>query len=187
MPKEAPPSPSFPRGNDEKATKLRLLPLAGQALAYLAFAAGIGYFAVRPLYQPLPPDQAVVKFALRHQGALKQECRQRSAEELASLPPNMRLAMDCPRERWPVQVELIANEMPLFEATLPPGGLSKDGASYAYHRFIVPAGSYRLAARLSDDGRPPADGIENTASRTLAAGEVLVVEFDTAHGRFVFH
>ena len=72
-----------------------------QALLYAAFAAVVGYFATAPVYRHLPADQALIKLSFSHSGKLLAECRQRSPEELAKMPPNMRAPMDCPRERPP--------------------------------------------------------------------------------------
>lgn len=68
-----------------------------QALLYGAFIAVLGYFSTSPAYRHLPPDQALVKLSFTHAAQRKGECRTRTPEELAKLPPNMRIAQDCPR------------------------------------------------------------------------------------------
>jgi hypothetical protein len=57
----------------------------------------IGYFATSPKYRQIPDDVALIKLSISHLG--DRECRKRTPEELAKLPPNMRAPMDCPRER----------------------------------------------------------------------------------------
>lgn len=159
----------------------------GQITAYGVFLLVIGYFATAPTYSPIADDEAVIKLSFSHYGELVSECRKRTPEELAELPPNMRSPLECTRERSPVVVQLQLDEQTLYDAVLRPTGLSRDGASYAYERFIVPSGQYMLYARLRDDGR--AEGFNYRAQRAveLHAAEVLVVEFDTATSGFVFH
>ena len=75
---------------------------AGQMAAYAAFIALLGYFATAPAYRPVDPEAAMIKLSFIHVGQRKVECRKMSPEEIALLPPNMRLTLDCPRERLPV-------------------------------------------------------------------------------------
>jgi hypothetical protein len=78
----------------------------GQAVAYAAFLALLGFFATAPAYSPIDPNAAMIKLSFIHVGQRKVECRKMSPEEIARLPPNMRLTLDCPRERLPVLVVL---------------------------------------------------------------------------------
>ena len=68
--------------------------LVGQVILYGAFAAFIGTFASSPKYQQIPDDVARIKLSISHLGG--RECRKRTPEELAKMPPNMRAPMDCP-------------------------------------------------------------------------------------------
>ena len=77
----------------------RPLRWSAQLLVYAGFAALIAVFSAWPAYRHLPSDQAVVVVSILHQGQRLQECRPLSADELARLPPTMRVATDCPRER----------------------------------------------------------------------------------------
>jgi hypothetical protein len=70
----------------------------GQGAVYLLLGLGIGYFSDRPAHTHSPPDMALIKLSFAH-GAQKEDCRRRTAEELAKLPPNMRRPMVCSRER----------------------------------------------------------------------------------------
>jgi hypothetical protein len=156
-----------------------------QALGYAAFFGVVGYFATSPAYEYLPPGQAVVKLSIQHAGQRKEACRERSAEELAKLAPNMRAASVCPRERAPVAVTVSMDGQPLFDVVAKPAGLANDGASTIYRRVAVPAGTHRFDARLVDS----ADGAGGfTMSRTieLAAGRVVVIDLDPKQGGFVF-
>ena len=156
-----------------------------QALLYAAFVAVIGYFSTSPPYQHLAPGDALLKLSLTHAGARKEACRQRSAEELAKLAPNMRAQSVCPRERVPVTVEVTLDDAPLFRVVAPPSGLSRDGASTIYRRMPITAGRHRIGARLADN---PAGEFTfaHAATVDLAPGRVIVIDFDPAQGGFVF-
>ena len=154
----------------------------GQALLYALFALIIGYFSNSPTYRHLPSDQALIKLSFSHQGKLISECRQRSAEELAKLAPNMRTPMDCQRERSPVTVEIDLDGTPAFRHLAKPSGLSKDGASTVYHRFAVPSGERHLAIRLNDDARAAGFAYRREETVTLKPGRVLVIDFNAESG-----
>jgi len=158
--------------------------IAAQALAYAAFAAFIGYFSAAPEYRHLAPGEAVVKLSFVHAGSRKVECRSRSPEELAKLAPNMRAALDCPRERSDVVVEVDMDGAPLYRVHARPGGLRNDLPSTVYARRDIPAGRHTFTARLAD----AADGAvryRGESTLDLAPGRVLVIDFVAAQG-FVF-
>ena len=163
-------------------------PLAwvGQALLYAAFAAFIGYFSTSPPYRHLAPDQALIKLSFSHHGQRVAECHQRTPAELAKLPPNMRAAEDCPRERSPVRVEIDLDGAPLYRHEATPSGLRSDGASTVYQRFPVQAGEHRLAVRLSDTVREPGFNFVRERTLTLAPSQVLVVDFSAEKGGVIF-
>jgi hypothetical protein len=156
-----------------------------QVLCYAAFMAVVGYFSTSPPYVHLHDDQALVKLSLQHAGQRKLACRDRSAEELAKLAPNMRATTDCPRERAPVAVVIEMDGQPLFEAVAPPSGFARDGVSNIYRRRTVPAGEHRFVARLADT----ADGsLSKIREHTviLQPGRVLVIDFDAHAGGWSF-
>lgn len=157
-----------------------------QGVAYAAFAAFVGFFSTGPAYRLRGDDEAVVKLSFTHAAQLVHACRERSAGELARLAPNMRTKQDCPRERSRVLVELDMDGKPLYRIEAPPAGLHKDGATTVYRRLEVPAGRHRFVARLSDtpDGK---FGFVREAGLELRPGQVLVVDFTTDRGGFVFN
>ena len=164
----------------------KIMQYSGQAVFYGLFVAFIGYFSVAPAYVHFPSDQALIKVSFSHAGQPLEECRVRTAEELEKLPPNMRVPMQCGRERSPVTFELELDGKPVYRAELPPRGLSRDGASTVYQRFPVPAGQYRLRARLKDSVRVPDFNYTKEAEVSLAPGQVFVVDFNPRAGGFVF-
>jgi hypothetical protein len=154
----------------------------GQALLYGLFALIIGYFSNSPPYRHLPADQALIKLSFSHEGKLVLQCRQRTAEELAKLAPNMRAPMDCPRERSPVIVEIDLDGTPAYRHVAIPSGLSKDAASTVYHRIPVHSGEHRLAIRLNDDARATDFNYRREETVTLKPGKVLVIDFKQEAG-----
>ncbi|MHC4481329.1 MAG: hypothetical protein ACYS1C_10240 [Planctomycetota bacterium] len=157
----------------------------GQLAFYAATAAMLGYFADSPVYTHVPSDKALIKLSFAHGAGHKGECRRRSAEELAELAPNMRQALDCPRERLPVLVELNLDGEPLYHATLPPTGLAKDGPARVYERFVVTPGTYRLSARMRDSARTEGFDYESDFDLALKAGQNLVIDFRSETGGFL--
>ena len=158
------------------------LALAGQVALYAAFAGFIGVFSSHPQYRPLEPDQALLKLSFSHAGQLAQECRTRSAEELAKLPPNMRAPMECPRERSPVTVELRLDGQTLASRSVRPSGLARDGASTFYERFAIPAGEHELSVRFKDSVRVSDFNYSRHEEVELEPGQVLVVDFNPDRG-----
>jgi hypothetical protein len=163
----------------------RLASIAGQALLYAAFAACVALFSAWPPYRHLEPGQALLKLSFSHPGERVAECRRRTPEELAALPPNMRAPLDCPRERSPVSVELELDGRVLARRVVSPSGLARDGASTVYERFAVPAGAHRLEVKVDDNVRAPGPTWEREQDVQLAPGRVLVVDLDPEQGGIV--
>jgi hypothetical protein len=162
-----------------------VLSIVGQAVLYALFAVAVGLFSTWPRYRQLPDDQALLKLSFSHPGQLKSECRRRTPEELAKLPPNMRNPMDCTRERSPVTVELGLDGNLIARRVIPPAGLAKDGASTVYARFAVPAGEHRLSVKLNDSVREPGFNYSREQRVQLQPGQIVVVDFNAEKGGIV--
>jgi hypothetical protein len=160
----------------------KALAIAGQVLLYGAFAGFVGAFSSHPVYRHLAPDEALLKLSFSHAGQLAQECRRRTPEELAKLPPNMRAPLDCPRQRSPVTVELAWDGQLLARRVAAASGLSHDGASTLYERFTVPAGSHQLSVKFNDSVRAPGFNYTRDDRVHLQPGQVLVVDFNPEKG-----
>ncbi len=158
----------------------------GQVLCYALCGAGLAYCSASPSYQQLPPDTALLRLSMTVPGALRGECRWRSAEELSRLPPNMRDPSLCPRERSNVRVQLAVDKAPLVDEELTPRGLARDGAATIYRRILVAAGKHRIEARVSDDSRQSGFAHVGETMIELAAGTVLTIDFDRNAGGVVF-
>jgi len=148
-----------------------------QGALYFVFLVVVGVLSDTPSYTFLQPGKAVIRLSLSHPGERKQECRRRSRDELAKLPPNMRAPTQCPRERWPIRVMLELDGRELYSASADPVGLSNDGASSFYRNFQVSAGRHRITMRLNDSGgKKPDKTIEREID--ISPAQILVAGFD---------
>ena len=163
-----------------------VLRYAGQALVYVLFAAFLGYFASAPRYTHFPPDQALIKLSLAHGAKHKGGCRRFTQAELQELAPNMRRPMDCPRQRLPVFIELAIDGETRYSASVPPTGLSGDGPSRIYQRFIVSPGKHAIVARLRDSDRSEGFDYQKTSEIELTARQSLAIDFRQEMGGFLF-
>jgi len=164
---------------------MKALRLLAQLALYAPLMAILGYFSTEPRFSAVAPDQALVRVSFIHATQRKQACRERSAEELAKLAPNMRAAQDCPRERSPLLVEIELDGKVVLQREVQPSGLRRDGNVAVYQRLALPAGRHRIVARLRDR----AEGAFNFAGEQtveLAGGGVLIIDFNAEKGGFVF-
>lgn len=161
------------------------LRIAAQLALYVPLMALIGYFSTEPRFSALAPDEALVRLSFIHAAERREPCRERSAEELARLAPNMRAALDCPRERAMLLVELEVDGEIALRREVPPAGVQRDGNATVYHRLPLPAGRHRIVARLRDR---PGDGFNFVGETTLelAPGAALLIDFSKAKGGFLF-
>ncbi|MBY0575189.1 MAG: hypothetical protein K2P67_01125 [Gallionellaceae bacterium] len=162
------------------------LQYVGQGLFYALFMGVIGYFATSPSYTHLQPDETLIKLSFSHAGHTKGECRERSAEELAKLPAYQRKGGTvCPRERADVVFELEIDGKQFDHVVMKPAGLSHSGNSNIYRRIPVKAGVHTLKARLKDrEGE--GFNYEHEETMTLAPGRIVVIDFKSATGGFIF-
>jgi len=159
---------------------------AGQAVVLAVAAAFVGAFAAHPVYRQVPEGDAQIKLALQHAGARVEDCRRLSAEELAKLPTAERRPNTCSRERVPLVIELDVDGRPIYEDVLPPTGLSRDGASRTYQKFLVPAGPHMIEARLRDSKRLSGFDYEKRVEAELKPWQNLAIDFNAEKGGFLF-
>lgn len=166
-----------------KGRSLHLL-LGGLSMSGVALV--VALFSAWPSWRTLPEDTALLRLSFTHGGDRSASCRDRTPEELAELPPNMRRKQVCDRRRPPVYVELEIDGALAFAEALPPRGIAGSGPSQVYERFLLPAGRHDIDVRLRD--RPTSEGFDYAAQTrvTLAPAESLVIDFRPEAGGFVF-
>src|SRR5690606_25545960 len=142
----------------------------------------IGLFSRWPTYVHLPPDRALITLSLVHHGQRLHECRALSPEELAKLPPTMRMPTDCPRERAPVAVEIDIDDAPALRKIARPTGGARVGAASMHHRRATEAGSHRIAVRVKDASRDSGFDYERVETVAGRRAQLLVIDFDASRG-----
>ena len=164
---------------------MKALRFAAQLALYAPLMALLAYFSTEPRFSVVEPGEALVRVSFIHATQRRQACRERSAEELAKLPPNMRAAQDCPRERAPLLVELELDGKLVLRREVQPSGLHRDGNVAVYQRLALPAGRHRIVARLRDRAEGEFNYVKDETLE-LADGRVLIIDFNAARGGFAF-
>ena len=167
-------------------SKLDATSLIGQLVLYSVLAAVLVVFANWPVYHQLGPDQALIKLSIVHESQHVQPCRQRSAEELQRLPPNMRAPLICTRERAPLVAEVDLDGRLAFRQMAQPSGLSHDGRATLYHRLVTTAGRHDVTVRLRDRAGTDEFDYQGTTSVELRPAQILVIDFQAAQRAIVF-
>ncbi len=152
----------------------------------LALSLAVAFLSASPRWRSLPEDAALLRLSFTHSGDRSASCRDRTPEELAALPPNMRQVKVCDRRRPPVFVELDIDGTTVFAAELPATGFAGSGPSRVYKRFLLPVGAHDLAVRLRD--RPDTEGFDYAARTqvTLTPAQSFTIDFQSEAGGFVF-
>ncbi len=163
----------------------RVVRILGQVLAYAAFAFVVGYFSFWPTYQYGSPEMATVKISLSHATERVVPCVQLSPEEVAKLPPNMRRAQVCERQRLPLILELDVDGKPALAVEASPSGLWEDGPASVYERFDLPAGPHTITVRMRDSAEQDAWDYTHTETIVLDAGRYTTITFQPENGGFV--
>lgn len=156
--------------------------VAAVAILLGALSGLTAFLAAGLPWRQLAPGQAVVRLSIRHATEPKVPCKPLTPRQLAELKPNMRRPVDCPRERWPITVELERDGRPLYRGTNEPSGLWNDGVATVHKVFAVPAGPQSLVVRMRDGGREAGFDYVRSGRIDLAPGQNFVIEFETGTG-----
>lgn len=171
---------------NENSPMRRAAAVVGQFLLYAVFAGSIAIFSRWPHYHQLQPDEALIRLSIVHEGQRLEPCVQRTPEELAKLPPNMRAPLACPRERAPLVAEVEIDGKRAFHQEAQPSGLSRDGRAALYGRFPVSVGSHHLVVRLRDSAREEGFDYQREATLTLQPAQSLVIDFRSDRKEITF-
>ena len=151
----------------------------------LALCRGVAWLSGRPAWRSMPEGTALLRLSFTHSGDRSASCRDRTPEELAKLPPNMRQTQVCDRRRPPIDVELEVDGAVVYAAEIAPSGLAGSGPSRIYERVLLPAGRHSLTVRMRD--RPGDESYDYEATREidLKPEQSFVIDFRKDSG-FVF-
>ncbi len=164
----------------------RYLAITGQFVLYAVFAGAIALFSGWPVHHPIGDDQALIILSIVHEGQRLKVCAQRTPEELARLPPNMRAPLDCPRERAPLAAEVELDGQLVAHQVAQPSGLSRDGRASLYQRLVTTAGSHRIVVRLRDRAGEQGFDYQREATIQLQPAQVLVIDFEPTRREITF-
>ncbi len=160
---------------------------AGQFAIYAAICAFVGLFASWPRYEQVEAGNAQIKLSLAHSGQRKEKCRRLTPQEIAKLPPSERRPNTCKRERVPIRIALLIDGEEVYDAVVEPAGLSRDGPGRIYEKFIVPAGTHEITARLRDTPKSEGFDYEKKANVELKPYQNLAIDFSVDEGGFIFY
>lgn len=159
-----------------------VLRYVGQAILYALFGGFVVYFSTAPEYRHLESDQGLLRLSFRHPGKTVADCRERTPEELAKMPPQLRAQSDCPRERSPVKVRVELDGKLLFTETYAPAGLRQDGAASGYFRMPIPAGEHEVRVQFNDDVRVEGYNYQGERRLDVRPGQVVLIDLAPDRG-----
>jgi len=162
----------------------KLLRYGLQAFNYTLFMGIVWYFSIKPPYHQLEEGQAVITLAFSHAAELREPCVKKTQEELMKLPPNMRVPMNCTRERSPVTVELHLDDELMTKQVLEAPGLHNDQGVDYFQRLKVPAGTHQLRVWMNDDVNVDGATYRHEQEISLQPEQQLLVDFDAGSGGF---
>ncbi len=149
-----------------------------QTVAYTVFCAIIYYLSTAPAYKYLDEDQAEIKLAFKHASKRIHPCVKLSREELMKLPPNMRKASNCPRERAIVLVEIKLDGKVIDTQEFLPPGLHQDATVFAYSKIPLPTGDHLLSVSMRDSAREEGFDYVKEERLSITTGQALIIGFD---------
>jgi len=151
----------------------------------LVLCLGVAWLSASPAWRSVPENMALVRLSFTHSGDRSASCRDRTPEELAKLPPNMRQTQICDRRRPPIYVELEVDGTLIYAEQSPPSGLAGSGPSRLYERLLLPTGSHVLTVRMRDNPASDTFGYAATRNVDLKPRQSFVIDFRKEIG-FVF-
>ncbi len=115
-------------------------------------------FSHWPVFSPAAADQGELKLSMAHLTERLAECEVLTPEEVAKLPPNMRVTERCPRERASALLVIHLDGAELLRTWVRPAGFHNDGRVYLQKRWLLTAGDRELRVQLRDS--PREDGFD---------------------------
>jgi|GEM_PF-209372 len=140
-----------------------------------------------PSNLPLPmavSDGPELVVAFKLAGATVEACIERTAAELAALPPHKRVARVCERTRKSIQLVVDVDGQRVVDRVYKAGGAFDDGAARGLEHLTVTPGEHRVTVSLGDEGGDTMHKTEGV--RVFAADRAQVLLFDAATG-FAWH
>jgi hypothetical protein len=130
------------------------------------------------------PEDARIRFSWRALGERVEECRAPTPEELAGVPPHMRMREICERRLRPFRLEVRIDGALALDEEVRPSGAREDRPAYVFHELSVRPGPHRVQVLFAMQGGAAAGApLELDARITLAPGEIALVTRNDADDR----
>lgn len=141
-------------------------------------------------YSFYSPDDSALKVAFKHTGKRKVDCDEnalikregeryrRQLKESKQVKMNIAGLANCPRERFPVILEITLDGEKILDKAYSPTGLKKDMASYVYEEFIIKPGGHKFVAKLFDSGHKDAPDFVYEDSFNIGRRDIKLIRFD---------
>ena len=161
----------------------------GFALLLAAVSLGLCTFSAFP-WTGSDPGAALVRIAFKHVAAFEQAVALRSQEEIDKLPRHMRpTSQERARtgRRVDTHLKVALDGRVLLDHRYRPGGLRRDGPTFAYEELAVPPGRRLIEVSLADgqpEGAPSGSGRrwQLREEMDIPRGRALLVEFSEVSG-----
>lgn len=148
------------------------------------------FFLSSAPYRYFPADSSALKVGFKHSGKRIVDCdeseliKQEGERYRKALKSEGRVKMDiqklsgCPRERYPVAVELAVDGRVILDKAYSPTGIKKDMASYIYDEFTVTPGVHTVSVKMYDREKAGPPEFTMTSTVEFKPQEIKVVWFD---------
>jgi hypothetical protein len=120
--------------------------------------------------------------SLKHPGAVSENCRELSEEELRNVPVHMRKETVCERMRAHVRLRVAIDGANVAQESVPPSGLWKDGNSVTVVRVPVEPGEHRVEVAIGDTIDPDEWSFRDETTLRFDDETRRVVLFDRVTG-----
>ncbi len=187
------------RGKAQEAKLGIAAPKKKEPFSFNAFAraGAIMFFIIVPAlyisdisYSFYSPESAALKVAFKHTGKRIAECSEadlikkegeryrKLLKDTRQVQMNISKLAGCPRERYPVVVEIELDGKNILKKAYAPTGFKSDMSSYIYEEFMIEPGMHKLSARLYDKGpsAPPGFSLEETVE--VKPSEIKLIRVD---------
>jgi len=170
-------------GSDGGATARRSPVLSALAAAVLALisAAVVGVISDAGFAAP-PSQDSELLVSFKHPGAVAENCRVLSEEELAALPVHMRKAEECERMRAPVRLLVTVDGEEIVRSSFAPSGIWEDGNSVAIERIPIEPGEYRVSIAIGETLEPDEWTFRDEKTLSFDTEARRVIAFDRVAG-----
>lgn len=156
---------------------------AGLALGLLALMVAASQWP----WQVHGENEARVRLSWRTVSEPLRACREPTAEELAALPPHMRMKEICERRHTPFRLVVRLDGETVRDAVRTPSGARGDRPLYVFEEIAVSPGIHRIEVEFREeregDTRQPALRFDQEAE--LGPREIALVTLDGSGERLV--